>query len=402
MPRMSRVRIGFISAKDPRDIRALSGIPHFMAQALRENCGDVVFLRAEAKTARFFGRVLNKVSVLTAGKRYNFQHSLLFAWSCAKKIERQVKKEKLDVLFATRASSRIAFLKTKIPIIYTSDTTHKLMEGFYDGFSNLLKVSRIEGNLLERLSIQKASKVFYPSKWAADSAIKDYGIDPGKISIIPSGANISKDDVPPREEVLSKYAKEVCRLLFLGVDWERKGGEIAFETLLALNNKGLNTELVVCGCTPPDKFAHERMKVIPFLSKFDPSQKRELMGLLSSSSFLLLPTRADTFGLVFCEANAYGLPVIATDTGGVSGAVTNGRNGYLLPLAARGGEYARLIKEIYRDDGRYNALVRSSRSEFEERLNWDAWARKVNGLIEEVCARHDRVEGMNSGTSLVV
>ena len=86
---------------------------------------------------------------------------------------------------------------------------------------------------------------------------------------------------------------------------------------------------------------------------------------------------------ISCEAAAFGLPVITTDTGGVSGVVREGENGHLLPYEAGGADYARLIAEIYRDDARYGELVQKSRQAFEERLNWDTWAQTVKRLIAE-------------------
>ncbi|MGH8003433.1 MAG: glycosyltransferase family 4 protein, partial [Limisphaerales bacterium] len=126
-----------------------------------------------------------------------------------------------------------------------------------------------------------------------------------------------------------------------------------------------------------------RMFVIPFLDKNKPVQREELAKLFFESDFFLLPTRYECYGVVFCEAAAFGLPVITTDTGGVSGVVRNGENGYLLPYAAGGADYARLIAEIYRDDKRYFELVQKSRQAFEERLNWDTWAQTVKRLIAE-------------------
>ncbi|MCI0596961.1 MAG: glycosyltransferase family 4 protein, partial [candidate division Zixibacteria bacterium] len=97
----------------------------------------------------------------------------------------------------------------------------------------------------------------------------------------------------------------------------------------------------------------------------------------------LLPTRYECYGVVFCEAAAFGLPVITTDTGGVSGVVREGENGYLLPYEAGGADYAQLIAEICADENRYNELVQKSRKEFEDRLNWDTWAQTVKRLLAE-------------------
>ena len=91
--------------------------------------------------------------------------------------------------------------------------------------------------------------------------------------------------------------------------------------------------------------------------------------------------------MVFCEASAYGLPIITTDTGGVSGAVTEGENGFLLPPSAMGAQYAELIAKIYGDDQRYAQLVQSSRATYDNKLNWDAWGMTVTGFIHEMLER---------------
>src|SRR5260370_21070462 len=88
---------------------------------------------------------------------------------------------------------------------------------------------------------------------------------------------------------------------------------------------------------------------------------------------MILPASNDFVPMVFSEASAFGLPVITTNTGGVPGIITEGENGFMLPLSARGPEYADLIAGIYRDDQRYAELVASTRAAFEKRLNWDAW-----------------------------
>ena len=239
-----------------------------------------------------------------------------------------------------------------------------------------------ETHTLEGLSIKKARLVLYTSKWAARSAIEDYHADEPKVHVVPFGANF--DDPPSKEIVQTRKKADHCKLLFIGVDWQRKGGEIAFETLLKLEEMGVQAELIVLGCTPPKTFFHERMKVIPFLNKNDERQREELTRLFETSSFLILPTRSDCVPMVLGEAGAYGLPVITTQTGGIPGIVRDGENGFMLPLDARGSEYAKIITEVYPDDQRYAELVASSRAAFDDRLNWDAWGTSVKKLLDEM------------------
>src|SRR5260370_37309453 len=156
------------------------------------------------------------------------------------------------------------------------------------------------------LAIKKASLLVYPSAWAAQSAIEDYHADKQKVHFMPFGANF--EAIPPREIAEKRKKSDRCKLLFVGTDWQRKGGDIAFETLLKLEEMGIQAVLIVCGCTPPHTSSHERMTVIPFLDKNDEKQRQELEQLYVTSDFLLLPTRQECFGMVFCEASSFGLP----------------------------------------------------------------------------------------------
>ena len=97
---------------------------------------------------------------------------------------------------------------------------------------------------------------------------------------------------------------------------------------------------------------------------------------------MILPTRSDCVPMVLAEANAFGLPVVTTQTGGIPSIVREGENGFMLPLSARGSDYAKVIAEIYLDDQRYAKLVTSSRAAFDARLNWDAWGIAITNSIK--------------------
>jgi len=149
--------------------------------------------------------------------------------------------------------------------------------------NHLLARSVRQMHAVTDMGISKASALIYSSTWAAQSAIKDYHAEPQKVHVVPMGANF--DDPPGREIVWCKKKSAICKLLFVGVDWLRKGGEIAFETLLALHHMGIPAELVICGCVPPKHFTHPNMKVIPYLDKNDPAQYNEMTQLYREADF---------------------------------------------------------------------------------------------------------------------
>lgn len=88
--------------------------------------------------------------------------------------------------------------------------------------------------------------------------------------------------------------------------------------------------------------------------------------------------------MVFAEANMLGTPAVTCDTGGVSSVVHHGKNGLVMPGAATASDYADAIEALWGDPERYEALRRSSRTEYEERLNWKIWAREIARLVHNL------------------
>ena len=221
----------------------------------------------------------------------------------------------------------------------------------------------------------------YPSHWAARSAIEDYGADPAKVHVVPYGANLAN---PPADSEVLECARSRarCQLLFMGREWQRKGGETVFAALLDLIERGIDANLVVVGCDPG--VTHDKVEVVPFLNKQIPEDLERYLGLWRQSAFLFMPSRQETFGAIFAEAAANALPVISRRTGGIPDAVEHGVSGYVLPEEASPGDYADVIEQIWKDPAKYQALAQGARGRFERVLNWDAWADRTTALIAEL------------------
>jgi glycosyltransferase involved in cell wall biosynthesis len=120
------------------------------------------------------------------------------------------------------------------------------------------------------------------------------------------------------------------------------------------------------------------------LSAHDSEQEKLLAELFKMAHFVFIPSRAEAYGMTFCEANAFGLPVIATATGGISEIIREGVNGTGLSLSAGPKEYGEWIEEAIASPERYRAFGESSFREFETRLNWGAHCRTFIERIREV------------------
>src|SRR5258706_7275755 len=387
----SRFTIAFLTSEPAHDKHSHSGSLYYMGKALEQHCGEVTYLEhVMSWERRCLGRIMREAAKRHFKWQIAYRRLLFVAKKDAKIAAQRLAGRHFDVIVAPDCVPEVAFLQTDIPILLPLDTTFCLQRDYHPDYSHLLAFSARQGEIVEQAAFRNTSKLLFSSPWAARSAIDDYDINPQKVHSISWGANL--DHIPPREQVLAKKLSGQCRLLFMGIDWQRKGGDIAYETLLKLHERGIEAELIVCGTTPPPGIAHKRLKVIPFLDKNDERQAREIEKLYAMSDFLILPTRVDCVPNVIGEANAFGVPVITTDTGGVAEAVRDGENGYALPFEARGEAYAQLIAELYRDELRYQQLVQSSRATFERYLNWDAWGMAVKGVLNEILVAKNEVQ----------
>lgn len=375
------IKVGFCSMQNYLDKTAFSGTLFSMHRALRQAGAEVVDLghpaapSAWTKPRQLVERVASWLGNEGPGEAETERRFLAT-------VQAAIDRKACDVLFTPVGSREVSLLPTGLPIVYLSDATPLLIRDAYKVFTDEPAFRKAES--LERTALSKASRAIYSSRWAADSAVRDYQGDASRIVVVPFGANV--EQVPSAEALAARLDSTRCRLLFIGREWDRKGGRIAFETLVHLAAAGLDVELHMVGCVPPEGVQHPNLKVTPFLNKNLARDREAFDQILMESHFLIFPTRADCSPIVICEANAYGIPVLTTEVGGIPSLVTPGRNGYLFPLSAGGDAYGQRVVEQFADPASYRSLVRSSRAEYDQRLNWGAWARSTLALMADAVA----------------
>lgn len=377
------LRIGLVTLGDPFDRRTWSGTVYRIREALGAHAEVICLGPLNQQTEIRFGRVVTALTYRLTGKRFDYNHFLPFARRHGRVFSRRLANCRCDAVVGVVASSALAFLETPLPVVNISDATVALIRDYYPSESHQFGFSERHGEELERRALSRSRLLFYPSEWAAASAERHYGIPRDRIRVLPFGANL--DRPPAREAALKRKRGAVCRLLFLAKSWERKGGDVAVAALRSLTAQGIDATLTVCGVRPPGGIADDpKIRLVPYLDKNVPADMARLETVLWESDLLILPTQADCYGIVFCEASAYGIPSLATATGGVPGAIRNGENGVLLPPGASGAEYAEEIAAIWRDDVSYDTWVRKSRQRFDQQLSWEVWGRDAAAAIKEV------------------
>ena len=247
-------------------------------------------------------------------------------------LRRIIKEEKIDLLHAhiwNPASCRYAFSaasRAKIPIVTTEHDPFEL---------SFLK------NLIKKRSLKKTNRVVTVS--AANQKIlrELYPEEKNKFIVIPNGIDttwwhsqfLRFTDLDRRKIKEELFLAHENSLIIISVAelHERKGLKYLIEAIPEVAAKFPNIKLVLVGEGP------ERPELEKLIKKLGienhvilTGRQKEIPKLLKCADIFVLPSKREAFGLVLLEAMIAGLPIIASDTGGIPEIIENKKNGILV------------------------------------------------------------------------
>ena len=225
-------------------------------------------------------------------------------------------------------------------------------------------------SLIERALWSRVTMFAPWSRWARDALLRS-GVQKDRIHVLPPGVDLERWRPSERREPRSRP-----RLLFVGGDWKRKGGDILLDVFRSAFAG--RCELAVVTRDPvaptPGVTVH----------RFE-ANSLGLIDLYRNADLFVLPTTAECFGLAAIEAMASGLPVIMSDVGGARDIVDHGSTGWLIRPTHDDLRVA-LERAIARPDDLV-AMGRAARHEAEQRFDVRANDRKVVDLMVEASSR---------------
>ena len=380
------MKTAYVSRYHHTDISRWSGTVYYMAKCLTDSglYLDYVSGFSSVWESVFLAKTVLYRKVLQKPYARHYQPAVLRSY--ARQLEDRLDHIKPDVIF-TPDTQAISYLQTDIPIVFWTDSTFAGVADFHPRLTNLSSGDIRRGNLVEQQALSNCRLAIYSSEWAAQTAIDHYDVDRRKIKVVPFGANVDCNrNIEDIRRIIADRDPAVCKLLFVGVQWLPKGGDIALAVATALNAHGLPTELHVVGCTPRGHTPHF-VKQYGFVSKKSPDGRRLLNKLYASSHFFILPTRADCFAIVFAEASSFGLPSVASCVGGVPTAIVDNVNGKTFLCDNIVEHMTDYVLKVMSDGSTYRALCISSFNEYCNRLNWVTAGNAVKQLIHEMCPK---------------
>jgi glycosyltransferase involved in cell wall biosynthesis len=293
-----------------------------------------------------------------------------------------------DLLLCPENAIPLARVCTTLPTVLWTDALLGSLVNFYPYLTNLCAETKRRLHLVEKAALERCDRVILTSEWAAQSAMALYDLPQDKIRIVPRGASRAQDLTQPEvDTIIAQRPPAPCRLLFLGVDWERKGGPLALEVAQTLNQQGIETELWVVGCQPQSEGVLPYfVKPYGFIDRATPAGEAQFAHLLSNAHFLIFPTKADTFGVAISEANAVGVPCVAAAVGGIPTVLRAGVNGKAFAVGASANDYAQYIAAAMADYASYQNLALSSWRHYRQHLSWGAAQQQVWDDLQELVA----------------
>jgi glycosyltransferase involved in cell wall biosynthesis len=211
---------------------------------------------------------------------------------------------------------------------------------------------------MEKGAYQNARMVFTMSRNISRSLINEYGCSPQKVKCVHAGSNVSAEVSGNIDN--SRFSAK--NILFVGVEWERKGGPVLLEAFRLLRRVHPEARLTIVGCSPQVNEPGVQIEGRVPLA--------EVPRYYRSASVFCLPTLNEPFGLVFLEAASFGLPVVATRIGAIPEIVADGKSGYLvepqnpIELAAR-------LGDLLREPGRAEQFGAYGHDWVSRRYSWE-------------------------------
>ncbi len=273
-----------------------------------------------------------------------------------------------DLAFTFQTQSLFNGAMQGVPHIVYTDHTH-LATLSYPGFDrhHLFGDDWIS---LEKGIYSSAIMCLTMSRYVERSLINDYGCQDSKVVRVLAGGNTPSEASEPD---VGRYNRK--QILFIGTDWQRKGGPellSAFQRILPAHP---DARLVVIGCSPALN--------VPSCTVLGMLPLDQVAQYYRESSIFCLPTKNEPFGISVVEAMQNGLPVVTTCIGAMTDMIHHGENGYLVEPGAPEA-LADALDQLLSSPELCSRMGSNGRKLARTDYNWDAAGRRIEEAIKRV------------------
>lgn len=227
---------------------------------------------------------------------------------------------------------------------------------------------------MERKVLEAAAHIVTFSEWARQSVIHEHGLPEQKVTAILPGTRLETFD-PPNYAV-----RELPRILFVGGDFQRKGGWDLLQVFSEHLSRQAELHLVTNQPLPTmgrNVFVHAGIEAF----------SQPWHQVFRDSDIFAMPSYAEALGHVFQEGAGYGLALIGSNVGAISEMVREGQNGFIVEPGNRGA-LLRALRRLLEDAPELARMRRNSEKIAIEQFSALRNFRKLADLMEGLVHKH--------------
>ena len=247
---------------------------------------------------------------------------------------------------------------------------------------------RVNLRKLGRKILNNAEKVVFLSQTVRDAFIKNYIKDNDKEKIfnksiiIPNGVNDFW--LKNKTTHLKQMSGKNIKLIYVGEINANKNVKQTIRVCKELMCDGYNVRFIVVGKCK-NKF-YKRLLNEKFIEYHNFCGKEELINYYNEADIFVMPSRRETFGIVYSEALTQGLPVIYTRGQGFDGQFIEGHVGYSVDDKSIE-EIKHAILKVRKN---YECLAKNIMS-IKNNFDWEFIANRYLGVYKEAKCRRDKI-----------
>lgn len=273
-----------------------------------------------------------------------------------------------DVILQVGAWYNFTGLQNKIFASYHDGNLATRLKSPY-GYPDISEKYIKKAYRYERELYEKMDFIFPMSKWLAQSFINDFKIDASKVIPVGAGINLPRIKHPETKD------PEKPIILFVGKDFERKGGYVLLEAFKEIRKKIKNAKLVIAGPSHINNLP-TGAKCEGFISKQSEEGLDKLLTLYSKASIFVLPSLYEPFGIAFAEAMAHKLPCIGTNNCAMPEIIDDGINGFIV----KSNDSKSLADKIYillKDHQLRESMGEAAYNKYHSNYRWEIVTKKI-------------------------
>jgi alpha-maltose-1-phosphate synthase len=265
-------------------------------------------------------------------------------------------------------------------VLFCDSNIQTSLEGARYGVSDAVWLRPSEFEAIRRRETQiyrDACAVMTISDYLRRSFVEHFGLSDDRVCTVGAGPNLDLTRVPPPR---AKPRDGSPTVLFVGKQFERKGGRVLLEAFRLVRARFPNARLVIAGPIAVPS-SDPGVEWLGNLDKNEPEQWSRLVAAYQDADVFCLPSLFEPFGIVILEAMFFGVPCVGTGAWAIPEMIVDGETGYTVPrddvraLAER-------LTTLLGDRPRAHRMGLAGRRRAEERFSWTAVAARMGECLQ--------------------